>query len=1443
MSNFIDLARRFHKLSSTEMTDPDHLAMLSEGRFGSSMSWEDALDNPRLILLAEAGSGKTRELRERAARMTRDGKCVFFVPLEALSADRLEDILPPAQLRSFNEWKAAADQPAWFFLDAVDELKLKAGNIERAVRRLAKSVDGELHRCRFIISSRPNDWRPETDRNILEEHLPFVARDEVADAETYFLSPFRGSSLKNRRSRQAAPETRSIWQPIVLLPLSVDQTQAYARHLGLSDPTAFLAEIDRKDAWTFARRPFDLHDLVMHWKATGAIGTRMQQHELNITSKLREDPDKPGSDILSPEKARQGAERLALALQLTKCRTVRSVDLMPETDHDDGILDPDLPLPDWRLDERQSLLRRAVFDPATYGRIRFHHRSVQEYLAARRLLALIKQGTPRSAIRRMLFADRYGNRVLIPSMRPVAAWLALWEPDILQTVIDREPEVLLAHGDPEQLTIASRAKLLEAFVSGYGSGGWRGLDISSDNLQRLAHRDLGECIRTLWESRPENHDIYDLLAKLVLMGEVGSCSDLMYEASLSPDFNDYIRIVAIRALVACQAKDAAGAIATSMVTTPESWPARVIFDAVEDLFPDYMTVEDLLALVRRVREPKDAVGGFKWHLRQVAIKVARAPVAGRLMAGLADLIWEGRRTDQQAWRIRGRYDHIAASLTLLCREAASSNRATTTPALARAIVIAMRFGREHGFDREERQELRSKIGDPPGLREQLFWIDVEIMDELVPGREAWLRFRHTLDDGPLDDLREADRPWLEAAVASGMADRQAVAVEAILRLWVAGGGRENEIEYLKRLVAAYPDFKHVLDAFGHPVETPRPSPIPANDGGEEAYISEWREWREAVLSDPDAAFAEDRKASTIANFHRWLSRSDNSSWCAWNGAAVRSAFNDDIARRAADSFASCWRKYRPLTYSERQPEERNTMSWDWCYGLDGLAAEAESPGWAGLLRPEDAELAARYALLEMNGFSAFIDDVADAHPSEVARVFGAEIAAQFSNWDQNPQLPVVQDLRRAKVPLKKLLAPVVLEALVKASSAAGLGQGSMHTLESALTVLVDSGYAPDLVRDHVEHAFQSGPTSPYALTWLEALFRLAPERGLAALSEHLEKLGNASNETKAAPFAYLFGDRRGVLVKAEPDVKARILGELVRLAYRHVRREDDQTHEGTFSPDARDDAQSARNHLLSALIATPGPETCKVLQELASEHDFAHFPDRLRILARERAAEDTEFAPYGKDDLAAIERSQETVRTHEEFLAFVVDRMAEIDEFYQHHPFTNRSTIASIADEEEMQRTLAAQLEMRANGAYVVMRETEVADRKRTDIQLLAKGGLQAVIEVKLGNRNYSINDLEHAIEHQIVQQYLRSDVCRTGALVLTDHGTGRTWVHPDTRKTLNFAETIAHLRAKAASLAIAHRFRISIDVLGLRLGPPDLVPAQRAKATRSSRSKTIAAG
>ena len=83
--------------------------------------------------------------------------------------------------------------------------------------------------------------------------------------------------------------------------------------------------------------------------------------------------------------------------------------------------------------------RRALFDPATYGCVRFHHRSVQEYLAARRLRVLHETGMSTKALFRLLFAERYGVEVVFPSMRAIAAWLALWIDAAREELIEREP--------------------------------------------------------------------------------------------------------------------------------------------------------------------------------------------------------------------------------------------------------------------------------------------------------------------------------------------------------------------------------------------------------------------------------------------------------------------------------------------------------------------------------------------------------------------------------------------------------------------------------------------------------------------------------------------------------------------------------------------------------------------------------------------------------------------------------------------------------------------------------------------------------------------------------------------------------------------------------------------------------------------------------------------
>jgi hypothetical protein len=77
----------------------------------------------RVVILAEAGTGKTHELRETARRLRREGKAAFFCRIEWLATDSLENALSEGNIEEVRSWLEGS-HTAWFFLDSVDEARL-----------------------------------------------------------------------------------------------------------------------------------------------------------------------------------------------------------------------------------------------------------------------------------------------------------------------------------------------------------------------------------------------------------------------------------------------------------------------------------------------------------------------------------------------------------------------------------------------------------------------------------------------------------------------------------------------------------------------------------------------------------------------------------------------------------------------------------------------------------------------------------------------------------------------------------------------------------------------------------------------------------------------------------------------------------------------------------------------------------------------------------------------------------------------------------------------------------------------------------------------------------------------------------------------------------------------------------------------------------------------
>lgn len=173
--------------------------------------------------------------------------------------------------------------------------------------------------------------------------------------------------------------------------------------------------------------------------------------------------------------------------------------------------------------------------------------------------------------------------------------------------------------------------------------------------------------------------------------------------------------------------------------------------------------------------------------------------------------------------------------------------------------------------------------------------------------------------------------------------------------------------------------------------------------------------------------------------------------------------------------------------------------------------------------------------------------------------------------------------------------------------------------------------------------------------------------------------------------------------------------------------------------------------------------------------------------------------------------------------AVMMDRLGDLDHDLAHGDFSDRRTVRSIKDEREMQRTLSWRIEVRAKGAYRVVREDEVADAKQPDIRLAAGGGIdqKVVLEVKIADNGWSLADLEDALRKQLVGQYLQHANCRGGCLLLTYHGRKQYWVHADSKKRLAFSDVVGILREKARSLEQEHQHRIRVEVFGLDLTEP----------------------
>jgi len=611
MKEFVDLDRSFAPMPTDgdfKEEDYDLSLPLGLSSFGLSgtKKWSDLLQLRRVIILAEAGAGKTAEIRATAKRLRNSGTRAFFFRLEQLGST-FEASFEIGSNTEFQSWLASEDA-GWFFLDSVDEARLCGPkHFEMAIRSFAGRLGDAKHRAYVYITSRPSEWRTDSDLSLVREHIPYELTQTVTKQDEDSSEVAGGSAVD--ASMPVIISERKLVEPEVfsLLPLDQGQIRTFAHASGVQDCDAFVKALHKAEADIFARRPGDLIDLLDYWKKRGTIANRAKLIEDRISSQLTErDPDRATAFPLSAEDARLGAEMLAAAVTFQRKRRI----LVPEQEPDpvlkDGSIDAHEVLIDWNCEHVRALLQRPIFDEAIYGAVRFHHRIVCEYLTAQWLGRLLSKGKARHAIEHLFFTERYGREVSVPSMRPILAWLILLDDRIQGKAAKIVPEVFIEGGDPSELPTDVRRNLLEQFCSRYAGQSVRDSWFEAAELRRFAHQDLGETINHLLVLYSSHELLRALLLEIVWQGEIRGCSEKAVEFALSPANDEYTRTYAIRAVGVIGSDIQKKVVVDTLFADRAFKSERLIAELVRAFAPDTLGIEEIVTLIARTEKPKEA---------------------------------------------------------------------------------------------------------------------------------------------------------------------------------------------------------------------------------------------------------------------------------------------------------------------------------------------------------------------------------------------------------------------------------------------------------------------------------------------------------------------------------------------------------------------------------------------------------------------------------------------------------------------------------------------------------------------------------------------------------------------------------------------------------------------------------------------------------------------
>ena len=1378
----VSLERKFCETPPSE-NGGAHQVFLSQWNQPATKTWADIEDECCCLVLAEGGTGKTFEMYGHARHLEEDGCFAFFMRIEDIVRD-FETSFLVGSLKSFDSWRESSNE-GWFFLDSIDEGQLDdPRGFEKALRKFFAKIGSASSQAHIFISSRPAAWLSILESQLVEDLLP--TKPINVNHESQFVASPRQSPSKSRNV------TKIHW----LQPLDKGQIRSFASQRKVEEIDELMFELEHKNLMELAGRPFDLEGILTKWKSERELGNRRELLKYFVESRLKEIcADRAIRSQVSSEAIRKGAQSLAAAIILTGKTGIH----VPGSALNGEGIDALTVLPDWTSPAIQDLLNRAIFDDALHGVVRFRHREVCELLCAEWFSEQIKLGVSRFTLEALFFREKYGFKFIAPRLQRVVPWLILDDERIRLKALDLQPDVALQGGDPALLPFPVRKQILTRVVGHIVQANGASSLHDSAAIALIAQKDLSVETDRLILLHFENDDALFFLCRLVWQGQMSDCVPHMMDLAANTQRTIHTRIVATRAAIAAGDLTQRRNVWEALLDCDGDFPHDLLAEVLERSIADTTSVKFLLKSLAKLVSISHY--GWNWLANALRRFIDRLPTNthggcdqpfAKLISGLAGFLKRPPLVEYRIEELSKDFEWLlgpaASALDKLVH--ARSEIALQNPAIEVLLKLADVHSNRDPSIRHDWKRLNESVAAWSELNNTLFWRDVAATRTRLEKKGKSLT--------TIRPMRIRDHLWAFGHKHFALAlswvnsreseeDRQ-VALSLAFFIYEKHGKRSEQFEMLRQTVTG----NSVLTSCLNELVEPRPSPAELKLQRETIYWQREQEKRELLRTRWVNCLRENPK-SLVQNPQQFNSNhlklldeleglvlqcQHTNPGTTWTLLAEE--FGDDVAANFRDSAMTYWRIYNPGLGSEGKKTNRHPGELR--FALAGLEFEAHATGdFPAHLTESELCRAISYIPWEANGFPTWLRRVHALRPEAVTQLIQTELTWELSHSSRGSPMHYV--LHSLTFNASWLHAPIGRSLM---SWLPVNGTPNIEVLCHLIQIVKDSGASMNEIAELSRHKIDLATTVQELPYWYALWVDAEPDSGVRALADWLGEPGSEESSHAAQQFISILVGTRHELNCGRSVGKfntVRHLKALYLLMLAHIPVEDDNEYaSGTvYSPELRDDAQDARNLLLSRMAEIPGKDTFIALKEIESVHPNYNYRSRIGEFIRVRAEHDGDLQPWTTAQVHQFATQMAiTPSTSEQLFDLAVNKLTDLKHSLEHGNDSPAGVWQKVDEEHELRTLVANWLLDHSAQQFSVSQEAELANRQQPDFLIHAQQTKTPVpIELKLLDKNWTGPKLCERLRNQLAGSYLREgrESCGIMLLVWTGRKPRRRWL------------------------------------------------------------------